>query len=206
MFHYSVPDSNISSEQALHHGPGQRGRRGWGGGGRGWPCCFLLGWCPCIVGNEAVMSYLALAAPGWLNIHGAQAANVHSALHLSVEQHYVFKEESVCACMCTSRYVIQGCGNSILPETRPHPPPHKITAQVFNYWSLIRQMDFKLITYCSSDTHWSDRDGTELYFRFSYISCRSRLITDQYSQDIVITVSSCVILNTLKVFMKWRMK
>ncbi|KAI9524526.1 hypothetical protein NQZ68_016444 [Dissostichus eleginoides] len=47
--------------------------------------CFLLGGCPYIVGNEAVMSYLALNAPAWLNIHGAQAANVHSALHLSVQ-------------------------------------------------------------------------------------------------------------------------
>lgn len=47
------------------------------------------------------MSYLALEALGWLNIHGAQAANIHSALHLSVEQlHYVFKEECVCACVC----------------------------------------------------------------------------------------------------------
>lgn len=71
-----------------------------------WHCCFLLGRCPCIVGDEAVMSYLALEALGWLNIHGAQAANVHSALHLSVEQlHYVFKEECVCGCMCVYMHV-----------------------------------------------------------------------------------------------------
>lgn len=101
----------------------------------------------------------------------------------------------VCVCVCASRYVTQGCGNSILPETRPQPPPHKITAQVFNYWSLIRQMVFKLITSCSSVARRSDQDGPELYFR-----CHSRLITDQYSQDAVITVSSCyVISSTLKV-------
>ena len=63
-------------------------------------------WCPCIVGDEAVISYVALEAPGWLNIHGAQAANIHSSLHLSVEQPYpVFKQVSQCACVRVCVYV-----------------------------------------------------------------------------------------------------
>lgn len=82
------------------------------------------------------MSYLAMEGLGCLNIHEAQAANIHSALHLSVEQPLcVFKEvhASVCVGVCVCRYVIQGCSNLSHPETHLHPPPHKITAQVFDY-------------------------------------------------------------------------
>lgn len=44
-----------------------------------------------IVGAGAVMSHLAVETLGWLNFYAAQAATVHSALQLSVEQlHHVF--------------------------------------------------------------------------------------------------------------------
>ncbi len=47
------------------------------------------------------MSHLALEALDLLKIHKAQAAKVHSAFHLSVEQlHYMFKERCVCVCVC----------------------------------------------------------------------------------------------------------
>lgn len=141
-----------------------------------WHSCFLLS--PSVIGNEAVMSYLALEAPGWLKIHAAQAPNDHSGLHLSVAE-----EERVhmCACVCVwvCRYVIQACRNftptlPIPKQTRHHPPPHKITAQVFRYWSLIRRVRFRLITNCSSEAQRSAPDQTvPVLWRRLSIACIS---------------------------------
>lgn len=44
------------------------------------------------------VSYLPLEALGCLKIHETQAANIYSALHLSVE---LCVQRSACACMCT---------------------------------------------------------------------------------------------------------
>lgn len=79
------------------------------GGGRGgrrqegaWHSCFLLALSPSVISNEAVMSYLALEAPGWLKFHAVQAPNDHSGLHLSVEplRKSACAHVYVCVCEC----------------------------------------------------------------------------------------------------------